>query len=399
MYQTIVATGVRAAPFILLAFGVSSIVLFGVLGFLRDLRWSWDLETLYSGGVILLRRINPYGVPVTLPELTREGVKNWIYAYPPNFSPVAILLAVPGYTATRWLMLAANLAAVGVMILYVLRLMRCPDQAAVSLALPSRELEITVAGAILASPFVAHVLWLGNTTLLVTAALLVGWHSLASGRHVLAGVFLALAAVKPQLVLLPGLWLLLERRWVTIASAAAASLVLSSYSMIVFGPVAAFRNWIAGIGHYLEQVDTDPGCLYCFGVGELLSAGNLPIRFIDMLVVAGLGLLWLWREHLTRLEILALLNALTVLFLPVQNYDLAVLAPLVGVLALLVANQQLSLAAAIAAMVLMYAPLRLVALMELSLLLRWREPVLLVLVALVLRIAGRRSPVGSTVRV
>ncbi len=282
-----------------------------------------------------------------------------------------------------------NLAALAVVAGYVALMMREDAREPGGVDLQTRQ--VAVFGLVLLSPFAAHVLWLGNTTLLVIAALIVGWRCASRGQHVMAGVLLAVAAVKPQLVLLPGLWLLLERRWVTIGAAAATSLVLSAYAMVVYGPIAAFTDWFGGILYYIRSWENQFGCIYCFGIADLLAAGELRIYYLEVAALIGCIALWWVRARLTRLEILALLSALGALFLPVHNYDLIMLAPVVGALGALTLGDRRSTVLALVAAALFYIPLRFVALAGDALLLRWREVILVAIVVGMIVVAERRT--------
>ena len=68
-----------------------------------------------------------------------------------------------------------------------------------------------------------------------TAALLIGGLLCLDRRPVLAGVLFGILTIKPQLGLLLPVILLLERRWVTIASAVATTAVLVAATSMLFG--------------------------------------------------------------------------------------------------------------------------------------------------------------------
>lgn len=380
-----------AAPYLIIAAGVISVVLFGLVGIGRGaLAWQLDLQTLYGSGWKIARGIVPYGPPETPAEVAAQGVQVWLYAYPPSFAPIAMGLAALGWTGAKALTVLINILASAGIAAGVALMMR--RERADAILAPE---QIAVAGVILVSPFIAHVLWLGNTTLVVLAALLFAWRANDAGRQVIAGLLMSVVAIKPQFALLPGLWLLMERRWALVASAAAGSLALSFYPMSVFGPVGAFTQWIEGLWTYLAGGENAPGCLYCFGIGDTLAAGHLPAYNIEVMAVLSAALLWRLRDRLTRLEILALLMGLTAFFLPVHNYDLVILAPMAGAIGVLAATSAPRAIAALAAAALFFVPLRLVQLVGSAMLLRWRELILFVLMATLVSAALRRSSTAA----
>lgn len=379
-----------ALPAVLLLSGLTGLILFGVVGLYRgQLPWQLDLATLYGSGWKLRHAIIPYGVPSTPAVVAADGIEVWLYAYPPNFAPLAMGLSSLGWSGAKILALLLNLAAAMGLAVVTAVMMR-PGWTTSGPVFTSQQ--IVVAGIVLGSPFVSHVVWLGNTTLLVTLALLLAWIANDRGRPIVAGLLLSFVAVKPQFALLPGLWLLLERRWVVIGSAAAGSLVLSAYAMIVYGPVRAFTDWFDGLQTYLAGGENAVGCLYCFGMGDVLFAGNLPSANVEIAGLLSMAFLWRLRERLSRLEILAVLMGLTAFFLPVHNYDLVILAPLAGAIAVWSARSTARSAVALAAAVLFLIPLRVVLMANSALLVRWREVILVGLMSLLVASVLRRGP-------
>jgi hypothetical protein len=89
----------------------------------------------------------------------------------------------------------------------------------------------------------------------LAAALFFGGLRLMHARPLAAGVLFGLLTVKPQLGLLVPIVLLMERRWLAIASATATTVALAALSAAVFGPElweAYFRQNFAMTRSYLE---------------------------------------------------------------------------------------------------------------------------------------------------
>ena len=129
----------------------------------------------------------------------------------------------------------------------------------------------------------------------------------------------------------------------------------------------------------------------------MLVAGNLPYHNIEVLALLSAALLWRLRDRLSRLEMLGLLMALTAFFLPVHNYDLVILAPLAGAMAVWAAPSVKRSGWALVAAGLLFVPLRFAKLADSPLLLRWREFILLILIAFLVAAALNRPAVSAPV--
>ncbi len=113
-----------------------------------------------------------------------------------------------------------------------------------------------------AAPAVAVCVFFGQNGF-YTAALLIGGLLSLDRRPILAGVLFGLLTVKPQMGLLLPVVLLLERRWVTIASAVATVAVLVAATSMLFG----WNVWI----EFLQKVVPQQRWLTEHG-GDLLFA-------------------------------------------------------------------------------------------------------------------------------
>jgi len=249
---------------------------------------------------------------------------------------------------------------------------------------------VLVAAVIIGNPFSAHVLWIGNTTLIVAAALMACWWFDLERRPLLAGFFLALASIKPQFALLPGLWMLVERRWMTCMSAAIWVGLFASFHLIRFGFVESIEMWLKGLGSYQWIIDHVDGPRRQMGLEPFLNSLAIP-DWIAIPTGAGIAILiWKVRHALFRLEILAVLCALSILFLPSHNYDLVVLAPLAATVALQTRGRPHLQALAIFAAVLLMIPQRFILKLDIEPLTFWRIPLVCFVLVLALILALRR---------
>ena len=167
----------------------------------------------------------------------------------------------------------------------------------------------------------------------LTAALIGGTLGLLQRRPALAGICLGLLTYKPQFGLLFPLILIAERRWLTIAVAAAVAIGLAALSWLAFGSAswAAFAHWlpitsqqILGEGHAdFGRLQSVFGLIRTHGGGESL-AWTVQAAVTFTLAVA---MVWLWRSQAPFDLKAAALAAGTLIATPyVYMYDLVVLA-------------------------------------------------------------------------
>jgi arabinofuranan 3-O-arabinosyltransferase len=239
--------------------------------------------------------------------------------YPPTFLFVAMALALLPYLAAMLVWLTATLAAYA---------------ATLGGILSGRT------GVLFALGFPAAI-W--NVTAgqngFLTAALIGGTLGLLERRPALAGICLGLLTYKPQFGLLFPLVLLVDRRWLTIAVAAAVALALAALSWLAFGSASwqAFVHWmpitsriVLGEGHAdWSRLQSVFGLVRAHGGGEALA---WTAQAIFSLTLAA-AIVWLWRSRAPYELKAAALAAGTLLVTPyLYMYDLPALAVAVAFL-------------------------------------------------------------------
>jgi len=165
-----------------------------------------------------------------------------------------------------------------------------------------------------------------------TAALLIGGMCCRDRRPILAGVLFGLLTIKPQIGVLVPAVLLLERRWITIASAAITTAALVAATALLFG----FDIWI----EFVQKVVPQQSWLTEHADGPLLAMVSsvffgmrligLPLHvdwpvqwLVSALTLAGLT--WTYWQRRDPALSLAYLVTATFLFTPyILNYDMVV---------------------------------------------------------------------------
>lgn len=239
--------------------------------------------------------------------------------YPPTFLFVAAALATLPYLTSVLLWLLVTLA------LYA---------AALGKILGGR------AGAALALGFPAA-LW--NVTAgqngFFTAALIGGTLCFLERRPALAGLCLGLLTYKPQFGLLFPLVLIAERRWRTIAVAAAVALLLAALSWLVFG-AASWVAFVQGLSATSRVVLGEGGADFnrlqsVFGLVRAHGASEALAWVVQgaAALAAAVALVVLWRSRATfELKAAALVCGALLATPYVYMYDLVVLAVAVAFL-------------------------------------------------------------------
>jgi hypothetical protein len=254
-----------------------------------------------------------------LRDLLGTPYQEHYWSYPPHVLlfiwPLGLMPYLPAYIA--W-------CAIGI----ALYLLAC------SSAIP-RDRLVFVAVA----PAVAVCVFFGQNGF-YTAALLIGGLLNLDRRPVVAGVLFGILSVKPQIGLLLPVLLLLERRWLTIAVAAATVAVLVAATAMLFG----WNVWL----EFWQKVIPQQQWLTAHGGGllfEMVSSVyygarllNLPegVAWTMQAIVATLALaavVWTyWRRRDPALS-LALFVTATFLVTPyILNYDMVMLGFVVALL-------------------------------------------------------------------
>jgi len=160
---------------------------------------------------------------------------NW--SYPPHYLFLVAPLALFSYLTAFFVWIVCGLTAYG----FSLR----------SLKLPLSWYIIALA----AAPVALAVVFFGQNGL-ITGALVLAGLGLRDRRPWLAGIFIGLLTIKPQLGLLIPFLLIIQQNWKTLASAAVTTVILIVASAIVFG-WQSWSTYFTVIAPYQTDIMTD----------------------------------------------------------------------------------------------------------------------------------------------
>ena len=368
-----------------------SLVAFGIVGIGRSGMVNIDGQVLYAAGRAWLQHANPYDhaalahAVAGTPGMDLTEVQ---FLYPPQSSAICIALGTLSYAAARESWLIANLLAVAALIALACLMVRAET------ADRWREGTFLLAAVILGNPFTAHVLWLGQTTLVVFAALFAAWWFADRGRWLAAGVCLGLASFKPQICMFVVLWMLLQREWRALLAAAASAAVLAVYPLSTDGPTGALLQWRAGIGtNYGIQYNL-PSFRHKIGLEALVYPLGLHWSATILLCVgiaATLGL-WCFRSRFQSTDAFSVLIAITFTFSSyLHDYDYVALLPIYVSLWRLAPPSIPAIAASLLLVVLLFVPQRLFQSLANPALDQWRTALVVMLACLVIWLSSSRS--------
>jgi uncharacterized membrane protein YfbV (UPF0208 family) len=240
-----------------------------------------------------------------------------------------------------------------------------------------------MAAMIIGNPFTAHVVWMGQTSLMAFAVTMAAWFFSERQKFVWAGICLGIASFKPQLCLLLGIWFLLERNWKILAVAFATATIMSAYPLVLYGgPVGMLAAWYQGIqDSYNSLPFNQPGSKDIMGMESLFASFGLKIPAIKIMAVILPVLLWVFRNRINREDVFAVLMGISFTFLGYNHsYDYVGLFPILTSLWLYCSNNRNTLLSSIALVFLLFFPRRVFEAANLPFLIHWRTMVVLILV-------------------
>lgn len=366
----------------LLAVSLLSLICFGIIGIGRDGQLNVDGGVLYAAGRAWLKGLNAYNHDMltqsvaTIKEI--DNLKDAAFFYPPQSAVFCMFVGLFDYPIAKFVWLLLNLLSIAAIIAMTVRTINQHQNNTQS------QLGILVMSAmIVGNPFTAHVVWMGQTSLMAFAGTMAAWFFSQRQKFVLAGICLGIASFKPQLCLLLGIWFLLERNWKILAVALATVIIMSAYPLLLYGgPVGMLAAWYQGIqDSYSSLPFNQPGFQDKVGMESLFASLGLNIPGIKIVAVILTVVLWVFRNRINREDVLALLMGISFTFLGYTHvYDYVGLFPILTSLWLYSSNNRNALLGSSALVFLLFFPRRIFLSAGLPFLIHWRTIVVLLLV-------------------
>jgi len=297
-------------------------VVVAIIGFNQH----FDTKYLYVAGLSWWEGLNAYDPDVASQLGANQSLGSFFY--PPQIAPLCLLLGAFPWTQAKVVMTLLNVFCTGILAFFGVLLVKQPQVK--QLRVPGSSPGWFIPAIVIANPFTLNIIVLGQTTLIVAAALVSGWYYAYRGRWVLSGVLIAISTIKPQLSLLVILWLLLERRWRILAVAAVTTLIFCLVPMVITGPIDVFFHWFASLGAHKNIFANVLGFPAVFSIQNLLYTAGIQVPQLLPLGIVITVLLWRYRSRLIIDDVIGLLLAISVLFGFAHHYDLIALEPLMA---------------------------------------------------------------------
>lgn len=327
-----------------------ALICVGILGYKKEPRGR-DVTVLFLAGQSWWQGHSPYDVDFFVKmEQSIPDYPVYPFANPPQIAPLCLILGFSTLSVAKFLMTVINLFSLATFAMGCWALIK--DRTDETSYLSAPFMKSLIAAAILGSSLTAAALWTGQTIPIVATAMVWGWYY-SNKSTLISGVLLGIATIKPQLPLFILVWLLLERRFFILFLVLLTMLIGAIVPLSLHGPLVLWQEWTHALQVYQSSPYNQFSHENVFGLGSLLLALGIHVASpaaIGVVVGAGLtALLWYYRHHYARDDVLGILIALSVLLVYSRNYDFIATAPVLGSL-LILSHSYASLAVALIVM-------------------------------------------------
>jgi hypothetical protein len=309
-----------------LTIALSALIAFGMLGVARHGVWAMDLAVFQAAGRSWLSGESPYDRSSLDRHFPRDEPYLPAFASPPVAAPFYMGLSLFSEGTAMRLIHVLDLLAVALLGWITARMAWEPVAPRL---LPASRNVIWYFPALFAfSTFTVQTLWLGQVSLLGATALQAVWYLDRKRRADLGGICLALASIKPQLMMLPLIWFLLERRWRMVFVSGVVAGLLMAYPLLMNGPVTEMRAWLGAVQDYKTHEPNRLGSCFVVGIPSLLAAAGGPALDLTLMGIALTAALWWYRDRICEDDVPALLALITLGIVYGHDLDFVYLAPL-----------------------------------------------------------------------
>ena len=370
----------KSFVFGLLLFSSIALVCFGILSFGRGGYHGFDFEIMYHAGRGWLAGINPYDQS----EFRKLAavIEDAPFSYPPTSAFFFVPLGLLSFAQADAIWLLINLVALASIVTMSILIMRPFARAnGDSIGL------WVVAAAIISNPMTTNVIWQGQTSLISLAGTMGAWLLSRQRRWLLAGICLAIAALKPQLCIYVIIWFLLERQWKMFGVAAGITVLMSLYPMVTQGSIRVFQQWIVRLQTHSNFPANQPGFEHVIGLQSLFHAAGLRVPNLILLGLILVVVMWFFRQELWAEDYLGMLMALTLLFVFNSDSAYVCIVPIFTSLFLHSYHERKLLLSTIILGLVLIFPRRIVRIIDTPVMYHWRTVVILILLALLTKVS------------
>lgn len=336
--------------------GLLSLILFGIVGVGRDHHYvsNFNMDYLFVAGWCWRLGLSPYDSQTFLnaSHLVHSFPVEPPFAYPPQSGFFCLFLSFFPLWAARIWMTSINVVCALFLAYACSALVQKEIKKPLSLWI--------LAGIVVGNPLTAHVVWMGQTSLIAAAGVVGGWYLLSQHKPFASGILFGICSIKPQLVFLPLLWILLERQWKALGMAFAMAMAMSIVPFYIEGIVGTFNHWLAALKEYQDFLWAQISFENVFGLRSLAWSVGISLPSLIPLGILLTIAMWFFRRYLIQKNILAILLGLSALIIYAHDYDLVIISPLFGSVWLLAQDRLSAKAAALSLLAGFFFPQRMI---------------------------------------
>ena len=314
--------------FVMIIAAITLAIMFGIAGYGRphgpqDVSLYDFSSYIYPAGKMWLNGLNPY-----------DG----FFPYPPNSALLCMLLSVTDLETSKILFLGLNVLCIILWVYLCIKLYNHQNREKKFFLLDVR-LSLLIS-MLVGNVFIFNVLWVGQTSIFIAAALLASYYFYIRSSEISSGIFLAFALNKPQLAYTFFVWLVLEKKWKTLAASIAATMILGIVPIYNRGIITTIQDWINVLNEYIQVVNRI--CFWnLFGLQPLFKDFGIQIGSPIIFICSIFLIIWIHKYYKTT-DILKLYGILTIIGLllgQASQYDLIIIAPMLAHYVVKISNQ------------------------------------------------------------
>ena len=289
-------------------------IMFGILGYGRlqgPQHFSlYDFNVFYLAGKTWLSGLNAYDATTACNQVVGLwNPESYDFAYPPHSAFLFMLLSVTNFEYSKLLLINLNIFCIIGFAYLCLKIYNFADDRKHYFLLDLKSsLLISI---IVGNSVVTNVLWVGQTSIILSTALLASYYFYIRGREIRSGIFLAIALMKPQLAFTFLLWLLLEKKWKTLATSIISVVILSIVPISNRGIMNTILDWMHAMDNYL-RTGSSVGTWNLFGIQSALYDFGFQIN-TSIITICSILLVIIIHHFVGNINIFNLLGILTII--------------------------------------------------------------------------------------
>ncbi|MBI5591929.1 MAG: DUF2029 domain-containing protein [Deltaproteobacteria bacterium] len=299
---------------IMIIAAITSATMFGIFGYGRPKgpqHFSlYDFNVFYLAGKTWLNGLNAYDATTACKQVIGLwDPKSYNFAYPPHSALLFMLLSAPNFENSKLLLIILNIFCMIGFVYICLNIYKLSSERKQFFLLDFKSsLLISI---IVGNSFIANILWVGQTSIILSTALLASYYFYIRSREIRSGILLAFALMKPQLAFTFLLWLLLEKKWKTLTASIISVVILSIVPIYNRGIITSIHDWMLAMNNYLRTGNSE-GAWNLFGIQSTLYDLGFQVSS-PIIFICSILLVLIIHQFVMKINIFNLLGILAII--------------------------------------------------------------------------------------